>query len=641
MTGKQKNEVIIVRSLTDSDLGLFAAHRQGARSKSRQRAININAPIAKLLLSPELFTSGEATLDCICAFNGTVDRAQRHLGKVQKNWRLGGNMIEGPVFGLLDSKDFILIRSTANNDGTQPVILTFVSRTTDKGAHARLVRMVQQIMRQSMAFFKQDHPEFPEFVGFFPILPSTGQSRIRKIIPSMPRDEHQPLRTRRNIRDRIRSPHLMEQMLKVAGDLSAPAQLRFLDTVEQLASQLRTVLLETGAIVHIQKDHHRFWKSVAGQAMGFIDGGLANLSMLGSAPIAARVGGYIVRPGDMGPNRERFLTLRYLIDELYAGSDSGVFNGLFPDLGALRDAARISVEAAGAVHVLQEQNDLVWLFMHGALVNPVSRYTDVMRNGRVKHRFPDFSSAALQELLPPADSDRNGRDANFISVHLRQMEILSSSKAIVCSVVERESTSITVCRTILQNLDERKIASLLPLPPAAWRDWFIKSIDPSEDEEGEGQRISDSLLFRCVLEPGEAILPVEIDRNELRRAPEAWKSVISRYPKPWVSYLLPTEWSAPIRLEMFRKDTDRFDEVATLVLHCALLLPHYAFPAGLDIVDKYARIPDWMSRPVNTHTAVQAMKRALDHGDKRLFDTLRRMLCGSSREWLLRPGINS
>jgi hypothetical protein len=72
-----------------------------------------------------------------------------------------------------------------------------------------------------------------------------------------------------------------------------------------------------------------------------------------------------------------------------------------------------------------------------------------------------------------------------------------------------------------------------------------------------------------------------------------------------------------------------------------MLLPQYAFPAGLDIVDKFARIPNWMSTPVNTNTVVQALKRALDRDDTRLFDALRRMLCGSGREWLLRPGIMS
>lgn len=179
---------------------------------------------------------------------------------------------------------------------------------------------------------------------------------------------------------------------------------------------------------------------------------------------------------------------------------------------------------------------------------------------------------------------------------------------------------------------------MLPIPPSEWKAWFRKAVDPSEDDEYEGQRITDSLLFRCILEPGEALQPVPIDRNDIRRAPEAWKDVIVRYPTPRISYLQVTEWSPPIRVEMFEKNLGDFDWIAKLILHCALLLPRYAFPVGLDIVDKYARIPNWMSRPINTHTTVRVLRRALDEGDTRLFDSLRRMLCGSGREWFLRPG---
>lgn len=361
--------------------------------------------------------------------------------------------------------------------------------------------------------------------------------------------------------------------------------------------------------------------------------------MLGSAPIAVRVGGYVVTPGVHGPDREQFTMLRYLIDELYAHAEGGVYDNSFPDIGALRDAARISIEAAGAVRMLSDRPDLSWVMLHGALVNPVSRYTDVMQDGNVRHRFPDFSDTALAELLP-GEPARTGRDRNFISVHLRQLELLQQSKAIICGVVERESTTSSVCRAVLDSLDNELIREVLPIPPDKWKAWFRHAIDPASNEEYEGQRISDTLLFRCVLEPGEALVPVALDRNELRRAPEAWKEdVIARYPKPWVSYLLVTEWNAPIRIEMFEKDVSRFSETADLVMHCALLLPRYAFPVGLDIVDKFAKIPDWMSRSVNTRTAVLALKRALDEGDSKLFDSLRRMLCGSGREWLLRPGI--
>ena len=436
----------------------------------------------------------------------------------------------------------------------------------------------------------------------------------------------------------MRSPHILGQMLRVASDLSAPAQLRFLETVEQLAAELRRVLVETGSIVRIDKNHGRLWASVSGKPIGFVDGGLANLPMQGSAPVAARVGSYTVIPGERGPDRERFTVLKQLIDDLYAHDEGSIFESAFPDVGALRYAARISIEAAGAVRLLADQGDLAWAFLRGALVNPVSRYTDVMRDREVRYRFPDFSPSALAELLPPGEPPRQGRDRNFISVHLRQLELLSIAQAVVCGVVERESATTSVCQAVLNSLEDDLIRDFLPRPPAEWKRWFRAAVDPSDDHEFEGQRITDSLLFRCVLEPGEALRPVAINRNDTSRTPDRWRDVIARYPKPHVSYLQVTEWNSPIRLEVFEKDLDRFRDTADLVMHCALLLPRDASPAGLDIVDKFARIPDWISRPVSARAAVHAMKQALDRGDARSFDTLRRTLCGSGREFLLRSG---
>lgn len=644
-------ELIVVRSLTDSDLGIFAAHRAAARSK--QRAININAPIARRMLSAQAFEQGGVTLDCYCSYRGTGDHAQRYFGKVGKNWRFGGNKIEGEPFGSLDSKDFVLIRTVAGNDGSQPVHVSFVGRAHDRVAHAGIAAIVQSSLEQSMVAYDEGTENFGALVRFVsaggepqkgggppPLRPSRPvMGTPRTAIPPIPREETPREPGKRTVRDKFRSPHILELMLKAAGDLSAPAQHRFMDTVEQLATQLREVLVGAGRIVSIPKNHRATWNMVAGREIGFIDGGLANLSMLGSVPIAARVGGYVVRPGDYGPQRESFTMLKHLIDELYAPPDGGVYNDSFPDIGALRDAARISIEAAGVVRVLADYPEIAWVFLHGALVNPVSRYTDLIQDGKVRHAFPNFSPSALREFLPPAEPNRRGRDANFVSVHLRQLEIMAASSAVVCGVIERPATTSSVCLAVLNSLDDQLIRDMLPLPLGEWRKWFMQSINPADSEDVEGQRITDSLLFRCVLEPGEALRPVTIDRNEMRRAPKAWADVIVNYPKPLVSYIQPTEWNAPIRVEIFEKDACRFAETATLVMHSALLLPQYAFPAGLDIVDKFARIPDWMSRPINTHTAVQAMKRALDSGDTRVFDTLRRMLCGSQREWLLRPGI--
>lgn len=638
------HEIVIVRSLADSDLGLFAAHRASATSK--QRAININVPAARKLLHADLFAAGGATLPCICIFGDARVSGPRVLSKSHKNWRLGGNKIEGDSFATLDARDFVLIRSVLHNDGTAPVSLTFISRNRDRVIHAGIAAIVETHLLHSMAVFDDCSDQFAGLATYCPqpeMADSTGSRPpprpAPRSIPRMPDEPSPPARNARTMEEKLRTPHILERMLQVAGDLSAPAQLRFMQTVRELASSLRKVLLATGGIVLLQRDHRATWQAVAGKPIGFVDGGLANLSMLGSAPVAARVGGYVVTPGDTSPAREQFTMLKYLIDELYAGDATGVFRDSFPDIGALRDAARISIETAGAVQLVTQRRDLAWVMLHGALVNPVSRYTDVMRDGKVRHRFPDFSAGAIAELLPGEDGGRSGRGANFVRVYRRQLELLQASDAVVCGVVERESTTTSVIRATLDSLDDHTIRDLLPVPPQEWKSWFRHAVDPADDEDMEGQRITDSLLFRCVLESGEALRPVPVERNDQRRAPKSWAEDIIAYPTPMVSYLQATPWTAPVRIEMFRRDLERFEETAGLILHCALLLPRYAFPVGLDIVDKFAKIPDWISRPVNTRTAVVALRQALDANDTKLFDSLRSMLCGSGRDWMLRPGI--
>ena len=633
-------EIIIVRSMAESDLGLFAAQRSTIRAK--QRAININSSVVSLLLAPELFERGEARLDCTCVFGTNVQSQQRLLRKTHKNWRLGGPKIEGTAFSELDSKDFMLFRSISGNDGTHPVVMTLICRKTDRVVHAGIAAIVERHLKASMAVFDENDDDFDALAVHCPPStsgPAPGSSAGRRVVPPMPKPPRAKPAARRTVADKIRTPHILQRMLKVAADLSAPAQVDFLRTVGALGEQLRTVLLETDGIIRIDRNHSVFWKDISGNRIGFVDGGLANLSMLGSAPIAARVGGYSVVPGRRGEDRETFVVLKHLIDELYSGRDGGVYDDAFPDVGALRDAARIAIEAAGAVQMLTKHDDLHALLLHGALVNPVSRYSDVMRDGQVRHRFPDFSDDALSTMLPASELPRRGRERNFIGVHLRQLQLLHNARSTVCGVVERESATTSVCRAVLGRLRDDEVRDILHEPPDLWKRHFMELIDPAADDDVEGPRITDALLFRCVLDPGEALRPIELDRNELRRAPNAWRAAIERYPKPWVSYLQVNEWTSPIRLELFRKGVEHFAASARLVLHCALLLPKYAFPVGLDIVDKFARIPDWLSRPVNTFTAVRAMRIALDEDDVTLFRQLRAMLCGSGREFLLRPGI--
>ena len=637
-------EIICIRTLTISDLGWFAVHRPTTASK--QRAANINADIAIRLLSSRAVNAGGVELTCRCLYPGGEHTEKRNLWKVGKNWRLGGPKLEGDVFRNVREGDFLLLRSPIHNDGGKEVSLNFISAAGDADTHQWLMQREPDLQSGSMTAVVTGSEVFKALgLKFFgsasdetkTAYPAMSKKPIpvplrTKPVPPMPRDEEAGQKPR-TVRDRIRSPHIMSQMLKVSSDLSAEAQYEFMKVLELLAEQLRRALSAAGMISVISRGHKALWNEVRGAKTAFVDGGMANLNMLGSAPVAARVGGYIVTPGQSGDEREQFVMVKHLIDELYVPPPGGgVYAGLFPDTGALRDAARISVESAGAVYILQEQPDVRYLFLHGALVNPVSRYTDLMEDGRPVAVFPDFSPKALGILLPAGEQERTGRDANFVRVYLRQLQLLQRSASVVCGVVERESQASSVYRELIARvIDHPAVPPVLPKSPGDWAQWFLHRADEF--------RVTDALLFRCVLEPGEVLTPVAIDRNEMRRAPRAWAEDIQQYPQPWVSYLLPTEWGQPVRIELFEKDRERFEELARLVMHCAWLLPRYAFPVGLDIVDKYAKVPNWMARPVNTNTAVQALRRAMDAGDTGTFNALRHMLCGSARDWLFRPKL--
>ena len=637
-------EIICVRALTSSDLGWFAVHRPTTASK--QRAVNINADIAARLLSLRALDAEGVELTCKSLYPGGEHTAKRNLWKVGKNWRFGGPKLEGEAYKNVVKGDFFLLRSPIHNDGDKEVSFNFISAAADPETHQWLMQCEPDLQNDSMTAVVTGSEVFKTLgLKFFgvpddgagPVSVAPPKSRIpvplrTKPVPPMPREEEGGQKPR-TLHDRIRSSHIMSQMLKVSGDLSAEAQYEFMKVLELLAGQLRVALSAAGMISVINRGHKALWTAVRGSKTAFVDGGMANLSMLGSAPVAARVGGYIVTPGHIGNEREQFIMVKHLIDELYvAPPGGGVYAGLFPDTGALRDAARISVESAGGVQILQEQPDVKYLFLHGALVNPVSRYTDLMEDGRPVAVFPDFSPKALKILLPAGEESRTGRDANFIRVYLRQLQLLQQSSAVVCGVVERESQASSVYRQLIQRvIDHPAVPPLLPKSPGDWAHWFLNMADQF--------RVTDALLFRCVLEPGEVLTPVAIDRNEMRRAPAAWAADIQQYPLPWVSYLLPTEWAQPVRVELFEKDLQHFQELARLVMHCTWLLPRYAFPVGLDIVDKYAKVPNWMSKPVNTNTAVQALRRAMDAGDMGTFNALRHMLCGSTRDWLFRPKL--
>jgi hypothetical protein len=151
-------------------MGLFSAHRRSATSK--QRAIALTTVAAEQLLHPSVVEAKGAAFDCICLYGPMTNRELRLINKGGKNWRLGGRQIAGKEFANLDSKDFALIRSVRHNDGSSPILLTFVGRHSQRLVQAGLVAMFAGSLRQSVAVFQEATEEFDTLAELFPAVPA-------------------------------------------------------------------------------------------------------------------------------------------------------------------------------------------------------------------------------------------------------------------------------------------------------------------------------------------------------------------------------------------------------------------------------------------------------------------------------------
>jgi hypothetical protein len=619
-----EKDLIVVRELTASDMGWFRDAALGSSGKARQCAINFNSAIANAILPQDVLDSRKTIIHATCIRPEAVQEEDRPLNKSGKNWRLGGSAVPGEVFRELKPGDFFIFRLTIGADQPYQAAWTVVIKALDSEKYARLHSHLASELKERMAFFPGSGALFAMFDTLLASVPSAPPPETPPAKPSPPEPKINPIPDRkprkRTVRERLKETHVLEQLLKLTLSQSSEAQKDYLAVLETLATSIREMLDEGGLIRSVAVDHTKMWSEVAGRPIAFVDGGMANIASLGAEPIAVRVGSYTVTPGRKDPARESFRIEKQLVAELYdLGSGDGLFEDLFEDPAKLREAARYCLELAGGVQCLSQKTKPEFLFLHGALVNPVSAYAD--------KNFPPFSDRGIKALLPEGEQNRTGRDTEFVSVYLRLMQILQNSGANVASVVERASQSTLVSRTLLTQLKNSPVS-----PGATALEEAISRII--------NYRITDAVLFHTLLNEGEYVTPIPVDRNTENKRPQHSAHIIANYPLPKVTYLGVGEFAQPLRVEFFDEPPDGYELCLKLVLHACRLMPNYAFPAGLDIVDKFAKVPDWMSRPISSSMSVQLLKRAIDTGNPKIIEGAKRMLCGTKREWLFRPNFN-
>ncbi len=406
-------------------------------------------------------------------------------------------------------------------------------------------------------------------------------------------------------------------MLLVARKKSDVVQEQFVDKLSRIAETVRDLMVNNGLVCSLRYRPKTYWPRQKGKTFAFVDGGVASIELPSAAPIGIRVGSYVVRPGDATDRRERFNVELALVDDLF--SDDGIlFDDDFDDIAKLRDTARMTSETAAALRLALDGADRRpdAIILHGPLINPASPYG--------LEGFPAFGLDACRTFLADESWNEEGDARKFVSLYLDVLKALRATGTPVVGAVERSiGRDPVLLRRLLDRLHD---------------DGVLKKDEAKKvEEEAIAYGLNDASLLDVVLAEGEYVTPIPVMRQGPEsKWPEAWKRWIRDYPNALTTYIKPSALVMPFRVEAF-EDINDYEAVLDLILHTSRLLPSYGFPVGLDIVDKFAKVPSWMSRSVKGQHQVVLLRRALESGDPRVIAFAKRVLVAKGRDWLFRP----
>lgn len=433
----------------------------------------------------------------------------------------------------------------------------------------------------------------------------------------------------------LKAPHIVVPLLSHLASLTAEDNLKFPIELRRLSDQFRTILEMKDsplAIRKVKRDHLNAWAELQNKRVAFVDGGVAKIAGLpGTEPTALRVGIYCVRPGDTKlDSRELWKLIPFVVGDIIDKNTGVVMeDDQHIDLRRLGEAARYVLEPLSALRFVDTQPELESIFLHGPLINQFVQYDEGEPNfvPFLKEEF--LAAVGITKSLLEADvkdipksKDGKAMWRQFMAVYAYITHRIVSLSTPMAGVVERSAGTwlaqavlrAAVGAQLIKDSYRKKVLTLL------------KRYD-----------ISDDFLFGCVLAEGEYITPTQIPKNEVRRARPHWHPVVAQYSKPFATLLKTSEFSFPFRVELNDTGNLKQQEIMRTLYHTARLLPRYAFPVGLDIVDKYAKVPDWLSRNISARVAAAVLNRTIAEGDARMVSQVRQLLAHTPRDFFYRP----
>ncbi len=148
-------------------------------------------------------------------------------------------------------------------------------------------------------------------------------------------------------------------------------------------------------------------------------------------------------------------------------------------------------------------------------------------------------------------------------------------------------------------------------------------------------KINDGTLLELILSDGQALKPLEVEKQIPSKAWGDWDVQMNSFPKTFIGYLRTNSHQSPIRIESLI-NSDNLKKDYEYILASSKLLPNYGFPVGLDVVDKAAKIPAWLGRAAKSYYSKYYLDLAIESNNNKNVSSALKMLQGG-RVWRNRP----
>ena len=419
-----------------------------------------------------------------------------------------------------------------------------------------------------------------------------------------------------------KSSSLYSRFMSNAVAASPAVQKNFLDVTKSVAETIKKILIDANLIFDIEYKPIEFWAANKDKTSCFVDGGVDKASILSAAPLSIRAGSYVVKPSGGQGKRELFEENMVFLGDLYDPKNE-LYDFDEDDfeedqmLNKKKDGARIIFEAATLVKHILLKRKFDFCFLHGPIEATIMPFT--------VHGFPAFTKFAVENILPFYNKGALNTEArHFINVYLECVKFIKKSNFPIYGVVET-SSSAPYIKNLLYSYKHKGIISDKD---------FNKTLSTIKK-----YKITDSNLFEIILKKDQALKPLEVKKQISGfkvTSGSSWEDKMSEFPKVNIGYIKVNDNQSPVRIESLNYPSNLKSDYK-YILAASKLLPNYGFPIGLSVVDKFAKIPNWMGKASRNYFTTHLLKQAVKNKDQNTISLALKVLSKSNRSWINRP----